>query len=106
MTLREIGTRLSEWFADSVHAVTTESILDWPVSVVLAVLLPVSLLVCFEIAFRRYRKRLLRDYANWRRAIGHNDDLPPPRIVPADPVERLEWANRTGRYAPGAEKEE
>jgi hypothetical protein len=26
--------------------------------------------------------------------------------VPTDPGERLEWANRTGRYAPGADKGE
>jgi hypothetical protein len=35
MTLREIGTGLSDWFSEAHSALTTKSVLDWPLSLLM-----------------------------------------------------------------------
>lgn len=101
MTLRELGAGARDWFSSAYDAVSSKSLLDWPISVLLAVAVPIALLILFEIEFRRYRRRALETYNEMMR---QSDRLHATRVVPVDPAERLEWANRTGRYAPGAEK--
>lgn len=100
MTLRELGASVGDWFSKSYEAVTTKGPLDWPLEVVIVASIPIVLVVLIEIGYRLDRKKLMEEHQRWRRASGHRDE----NGIPLDPNERLEWANRTGRYAPGAER--
>ncbi len=84
----------------------TKNPLDWPLGllvIVFAVVLFGWISFLEWIAgWRRTFARARQEREAWQRSQKQFD----PNEIPADPRERLDWANRTGRYAPDAEKRE
>lgn len=105
MTLREIGTGLSDWFTQSLQTVTTENLLDWPL---LFAVPAICLLLTAGWIAARMLGSLLVLLINGSAASRAREERAQALLSgrPTDPRERLEWANRTGRYAPGADKGE
>lgn len=105
MTLREIGEGIRSWVETTATTMETKDLVDWPVGVALVtvVLCGVGILIALSMAggFFRFFFGVIREGTNAaKRADQYRSG------IPTDPVERLEWANRTGRYAPGADKGE
>lgn len=88
MTLREFGAGIKGWFSTSFEALTTKNPVDWPISlllIVVAVVFVASLIFVDWFSFWRAQVRREKEWL---------------AQIPKDPEEKLEWANRTGRYAP------
>ena len=88
MTLREFGTSIKGWFSAALEALTTKNPVDWPISLLLIV---VALVFVASLVFVDW-------FSFWRAQVRREKEW--LAQIPTDPEEKLEWANRTGPYAP------
>lgn len=88
MTLREFGAGIKGWFSTSFEALTTKDRVDWPISLLLIVITFVFVASLVFVDWSGFWRAQVRREKEWLAQI------------PNGPVEKLEWANRTGRFAP------
>ena len=105
MTIRDTATSIQGWFEDTSSTVSNEHIFDWPIGIVVVV--AIGAIIGITIF-----SQAIGGFFGWLvgLAISSPEEMQKQIRqkygIPSDPAMRHHWANRTGPYAPDADRTE